>query len=366
VRAVAGGDFSPNHHVVVRFDSLILAEGREVPIRSHVTGAAGRLTLSIAATTAEPSADQESSGVAARTRETVRDAKKEATEKARDALAAIKKPGRMDRLKTALIDRLPYHPDALAKGLVYTVDLEAPLEFGQAPATPAAPAGALPAPESILNARLVTPLDSSTSPRGTPVEAVLTEPVFSAEHDLVLPEGSRLTGEVTVSRTARRFHRGGQLRFLIESVQPPSQDASRLLASLYSVQVDAARAVEVDEEGGARASESKARFVAPALAVMALRASTRREPRGMDHDADDSLGPRPAGNPVSFGLGGFFGWGLAGVAVSQIARPVGVALAAVGAARAVYGGVFAKGRDVTFPTDTMIQVQLAPAPVRAR
>src|SRR5439155_5834322 len=147
-----------------------------------------------------------------------------------------------------------------------------------------------------------------------------------------------------------------------ESVRRPEQDTARLLASLYSVQVSDANAVDLDEEGGARATESNARFIAPALAILALRASTHREGRRMDNDADDALEPRPAGGPASFGLGGFFGWGLAGAAVAQIARPVGVALAAVGVARTMYASVFGKGRNVAFPADTVIQVQLAPAP----
>ena len=193
---------------------------------------------------------------------------------------------------------------------------------------------------------------------------MLTEPVFSADHRLILPEGARLRGEVTFAKQARRLHRNGQLRFLFESVEPPTQDATPMLASLYSVQVPDGDGVEVDEEGGSRASESKTRFIAPALALVALRASTHRESRRMDNDADDTLPPRPPGTPASRGLGGFFGWGLAGAAVSQLSRPVGLALAAAGAARTVYGTVFGKGRDVIFPADTIIQVRLAPGPAR--
>ena len=136
--------------------------------------------------------------------------------------------------------------------------------------------------------------------------------------------------------------------------------ADPLLASLSSVQVPDGAAVDLDEEGGARASDSKKRFIAPALSLLALRASTHREARRIDNDADDSV-PRPAGSPGSRGVGGFFGWGLAGALVSQLSRPVGLALATVGVARTVYRGVFARGHEVTFPADTMIQVQLAPA-----
>ena len=35
----------------------------------------------------------------------------------------------------------------------------------------------------------------------------ITETVFSADHQVILPEGTRLTGEVTFAMPARRFHR---------------------------------------------------------------------------------------------------------------------------------------------------------------
>jgi hypothetical protein len=365
MQSLAAGDFSPHPRTVIQFDAFTLADGHTVPIRTRVTGAAEHITLSVAeAPAAERSDEDEGSGVAGRARDALAQAKQAATAKARGALAAIKNPGKRERAKTALIDHLPYHPQYLTKGAVYVAELLGPLDFGSAPSPVVAAPGTAPAPDSILDARLITPLDSARTPRGSPMEAIVTEPVFSADHQLILPEGSRLVGEVTFAAAARRFHRSGQLRFLVESVQPPQDQAAHLLASLYSVQVGDAGAVDVDEEGGARASDSKKRFIAPALAVLALRASTHREARRIDNDADDAV-PRPAGSPGSRGVAGFFGWGVTGALVSQISHPVGLTLAAIGVGRTVYRTVFAKGREVTFPADTMIQVQLAPGPAGA-
>jgi hypothetical protein len=39
-----------------------------------------------------------------------------------------------------------------------------------------------------------------------------------------------------------------------------------------------------------------------------------------------------------------------------------VTLAVVGAVRTIYTNVLGKGRDVSFPADTSIQLQLAPGP----
>jgi hypothetical protein len=43
-----------------------------------------------------------------------------------------------------------------------------------------------------------------------------------------------------------------------------------------------------------------------------------------------------------------------------LSHPAAVALSAFGLARTGYSAVFGKGRDVSFPTDTSIQIRLAP------
>ena len=51
-----------------------------------------------------------------------------------------------------------------------------------------------------------------------------------------------------------------------------------------------------------------------------------------------------------------------GAAVSQISRPVGIAMGVYGAARTIYTNVLGRGHEVTFPADTPIQVRLAAGP----
>jgi hypothetical protein len=192
---------------------------------------------------------------------------------------------------------------------------------------------------------------------------VVTAPVFSADHQLILAEGTRLSGEVTRAVPARHFHRNGQLRFLVDSVAPADTQPTPLLASLYSVQSDAGDQVAIDDEGGASVTNSKTRFIMAALAVLALRASGDHD-RHIDEDAPG--GPRMVqggggGNP----LGGFLGFGIAGIAMSQISRPVGLTLSAIGAARTVYRNILGKGAEVSFPVDTPIELQLAPGPTPA-
>lgn len=369
-RAYAGGDFSPPRQVVLQFDRLLPDDGHEMPIETVVTGGISNVKRQVAGGTAKErptDADTAAGGnIVARARGALQqrasDAIASARQQASDTLAAIKQPGKMSRIKDAVIARLPVHPQYLAQGLVYDAELTSPLSFGLATPTAPASAGAAPAPDSILTARLATALDSSKTPRGTLLEAVLVEPVFSSDHQLILPEGTTLTGEVTLARGARRFHRNGQLRFLFEKVQAPERQAAPLLAALYSVQASGNDHVAVDDEGGTTLTNPKTRFIAPTLAILSLHASIEQDGhRYADPDGDGSIHTAGSG-AGSRGMGGFLGFGLIGAGIGQIARPVGIALSVVGAARTIYTNILGKGREVSFPADTPIQVRLAPGP----
>ena len=378
-RAYLSGNFSPAKRAVLTFDTLLLDDGEEVGIETIVKGGIPHVTRRVAggsSTTNRSGSDPQASSdeveqatLASRARGELRqrtaDAVSEAKQKMRETLTSIKslrEPGQLHRLKDAAVQQLPYHPQYLAKGTVYDAELSSPISFGRVVPAVAAPAGTAPAPDSVLIARLATTLDSSKTPRGTPFEAVVTETVFSADHQVVLPEGTKLTGEVTLATPARRFHRNGRLRFLFERVQVPNQPSAPLLSALHAIDANADDRVEVDDDGGATLDNSKTRFIAPALSLLSLRASLDGDGHHFaDPDGDGSI--KTAGSGVgSRGVGGFLGMGLIGAAVSQITRPVGIAMGVYGAARTIYTNVLGRGREVTFAQDTPIQVRLAPGP----
>jgi hypothetical protein len=376
VRAYLGGNFSPAKHAVLQFDTLLLDDGHEVPIDTVVKGGIPNVTRRVAGGSKSTGREQAASAddaasptLASRARSEIRqrttDAVSEAKQKVRDTFASIKslrEPGQLHRLKDAAVQQLPYHPQYLAKGTVYDAELSSPISFGRVVPAVAAPAGTAPAPDSILTARLATTLDSSKTPRGTPFEAVITETVFSADHQVILPEGTVLTGEVTFATPARRFHRNGRLRFLFERVQVPNQQPAALLGALHAIDASGDDRVAVDDEGGATLENSRTRFIAPALSLLSLHASMEGDGHHFaDPDGDGSI--KTAGSGAgSRGVGGFIGMGLVGAAVSQITRPVGIAMGVYGAVRTIYTNVLGKGREVTFPADTPIQVRLAPGP----
>ena len=345
VRAILAGDFTPPCRIVLQFDTLVMGDGRRILVQTSATEGTENVVLR--------SADApDRKGLASKARDEIK-------AEAKRTAAVVTAPDRKERLKIAAIRALPYHPRLLAKGTVYVARLMSPIEFGSAAPIPRADVNARAAPDSILRAQLVTSIGSAISTPGTPIEAVLTQPVFAGDGSLILPEGTQLIGAVTAATPARRFHRHGQLRFLFERVRALNREPETLLASLQAVESSQRDRVSIDEEGGVTSSSSPLRFAAPGLAALALAGALH----GRLDDDTDGLGPEMQYGGVAGGtLGGFLGLGLLGIGVNQLGRYVTVATAALGVTRTVYVTVFAKGRDISLPRDTSMQVQLAPGP----
>src|SRR5258706_10354516 len=317
-RAIAGGDFTPLRKAVLKFDTLKLGDARELTIDTTVDGG----TENVALLTAKGS-EKESAADKIRT---------EASRRLKEELAPLKGPGKLERLKDAFIRHLPYHPQDLRKGPLYTARLTAPLSFGTGTPIARAEGISVAPPGSVLKARLTSTLDSATSAKGTHVHAVLTQPVFAADGRLLLPEGTEIEGEVTFSRGARHLRRNGQLRFLFETVRLPGEDPEAMKASLQGAELGRGQRVAIDEEGGATVTNSKARFVLPAVALLSLRSSLESE--GPD---PGEVGGGGGGSDILAQVpGGFLAWSLIRVGLSQISKPVAAAFGIVGVVRSTY------------------------------
>jgi hypothetical protein len=341
--AMLAGDFTPLHDILLQFDAIVLADGTTMPVRTEVSAGTEQVTLTLAE-------GNQKKNVFSNVGE-------KAAKQAEQAVAVLKRPDKSERMKDAALRALPYHPEFFSKGTVFNARLLSPLDFGPAVPTESASTGIAPEPESVLSARLVTALDSAHSTREAPVEAVVTRPVFTPAHQLIVPAGARLTGHVTFVKRARHFRRNGQLRFLFDTVNVRSRESTALLASLYSVEAGRAERLAVDEEGGAKVTNSPTRFIAPAVGALALIGLSQGH---LDYDTDGAGPETSYGGPVSDSVAGFVGASLTGLALSSLGHPAAVTLGVLGVVRTTYAGVIARGREVVFPPDTRIQVQLAP------
>jgi len=218
--------------------------------------------------------------------------------------------------------------------------------------------GTQPSPDSVAQVRLLTALSSDTAKQGERVEAVVTDPLFSADHKLVLPEGTRLTGEVASAKRARSFHRGGQLRFSFQKIDLPddvtafrNRPAMRTQAIVDAAEGGGKSPIKVDGEGGVQAKESKTRFLAPMVALVL--ASKAADKDAGKHTASGSGEANASGRT----LGGGLGLGMLGAAVSQTSPYVGMAFGYYGLAWSVYNTVIGRGGEVEFQKNAMLDVK---------
>ena len=368
-RAILNGDFTPLRRGQVAFHTLILPDGRK--IETHTSE-----TLALHSFYNEPSARQkkqkpqpqdQNGGILGTARQTAKDRISAKTSQISDM---VRGPNKKEKLADFLWTKLPYHPQYLRRGTRFDAVLRDPLDFGSAPIQPAALAdlGSQPPADSVVRVRLLTEMDSASTRQGEPVEAIVAAPLFSPDRKLLLPEGARLTGSVVVAKKARHWHRAGQLRFNFQKIDLPPEIANlrpatpaatalKTQAVLQGAESSGAAPIKVDGEGGVKAQESKARFIAPIVAaVLASKAADNERHRDHDGDADDITG-RPNSNIGGRTLGGGLGFGLVGSAVSQSSKWVGMAFGYYGLAWSVYSNVIARGGEVQFSKNAMMDVR---------
>jgi hypothetical protein len=342
--AYANGNFSPFHKYEITFDTLTLPDGKQLPIKTTVSPG----TAEVVHVVSDP-AKQKQKNAAARAAD---NAKQEAKDKVHDAVTEISSPGRMQRLKGMVLARSPYRRQYIERGTRFNASLDAPLDFGVATRTSEqlSAIGGAPPNDTLLHARLVLGVNSGTANRGTPVLALLTEPLFSADHHLLLPADTRLIGQVVQVKPARHLHRNGELRFIFEHIETPEGSLRAMQGSLEGLEVDRAANMKLDEEGGTRATDSKTRYLSTGFAIaMAAVAAHPDAERGTTDTA---------GDPGVRAGAGESGLGLAGALLSYAARssPVSIAFGAYGASASIYSNFLSRGHEVVLPKDTPMEI----------
>jgi hypothetical protein len=338
IESYANGDFSPFHSYQVTFDRLILPDGRELAIQTTpARGSAEVVHLLSKPQKNDP--ETENDQAAAGPRED-------------DQIAT---PSRLQRSKQYLCSQSPYRRQYLEVGTRFSASLNQELDFGSEMQTveQLSQLGTLPLADTLLHARLLVEVSSATATRGTPVVAELTVPVYSADHQLLLPSGSRLIGQVVEARAARFLHRNGELRVIFEHVEMPGGNIEEVQGTLEGIEVDRSAHLKLDEEGGARATDSKSRYFYTGMAV--LMAAVAAHP-----DVDRGTPDEGGGDPAVRAGAGASGFGLAGTVIGLAARSnaVSMAFSAYGASASIYNNFLSRGREVVLPKNAPLEIGL--------
>jgi hypothetical protein len=362
--SVLRGDFTPLKLADVAFTSLTLPSGKTINFATEPSRGLASIYIPPRpdknGNIHQPKAPSNSKSSQAR-RFVQQQALVQANARSRGFLDFVRGPNKREWLENYMWSRLPYHPEWYRSGTRFDAVLTESLDFGKAevPLKAVQDLGSATIPVGQTMVRFLSQVDSSDAKVGDPVEGVVSQPLFSADHKLAIPEGTHLTGKVTLARPAKMFHRRGQLRFTFNNVELPSSvAASTPQAQSAQTQLAAAESpagpLAVDGEGTAKVTESKARFLRPVIAGLVAAKS-------LDNDAGKQTASGGASTNYSGQtLGGLSGFGLLGTAASFGPHYIGAALGFYGLAWSVYSTVVSRGRDVKFEKNSAVSIRFAP------
>jgi hypothetical protein len=353
--SIVRGDFTPLKRAQITFTRLTLPGGSSRNFDAQPSFGLDSIYMPPSKNKNPPTSNSK----AGRLRRFVQQqAMNQANARAGGMLGIVRAPNRREWLEDFLWQKLPYHPQWYRSGTRFDAVLDQPLDFGdtQLSANALDSVGGQPSADSLANIRMLSSLSSKEAKRGDPVTATLSAPLFAPGHRVVLPEGTRLVGKVTMARSARMFHRGGQLRFAFEKADVPAQvkeatnRTQHLQAELTDVEPSQGN-VKVDAEGTAKATESKTRFIRPIIAGLVA-------VKSLDNDeGKQSATGGASANYSGRGLGGFSGFGLLGIAAAKGPRPLGSALGFYGLGWSVYSTVVSRGKEVVFEKNSAMQIR---------
>src|SRR5216683_5814544 len=315
------GDFTPPKTAHVTFDQLVLSDGTTVPIHSDSAVGLGRV---------------------ANSRYLRKSQRPGMRQKLKGAMAPLREPNKLQRLGEAVVTSLPYHPEYIDQGTVFDTALLAPVTL----LVPVQPNTASPQGSDYLHLHLLTPVNSSTSTAGTQIEAVVSQPYYQADHQLLYPAGTRITGTVQKASSARWLKRNGSIVFAFRSVQMPDGTTRDIHSTVGGIQAERSEGLDVGKEGEIKATTSTfARLLAPVSLVGPSRAV-----------ADTTL-QKTAWSRSGSGEGRK-GFGLLGAGAAQASAGAAIGFGYFGAAKRLCDAFIAKGSNVELPVNTPIFLRL--------
>jgi hypothetical protein len=329
VLTLLSGDFTPQRQIEMTFQTLVFSDGTQVPIQTSVVGGAEKLIVS--------------------------------GEADKKALTSSTPNPAGERLKTFLWNLSPYRPQSVPVGAHLTATLLTPLDFGSVIVTAheLEKIGSQPPAGSAVSARLVTDLSSGQTKVGSPVEALLTQPLFAPDNRVIFPVGSTVLGRVDEVSEAHKGHHNGKLVLKFTSMVAPKEFVGNTARDIdgYLSGVKVGRDmddVRISDDGQIRVSESKKRFIAPGYAVVKAGRSINADTKSFDDAVAGAFSSRLT-KQFSHTRSGF---GLTGSIVGAMIPPVGIGMGMFGAARSIYSNFIGRGQDITLPANTHVQIDL--------
>ncbi len=308
VKSVMDGDFTPPHDAMVQFDYVVAADGTWLPI--HTSAAAG---ISNAADVTYDEGNEKSNPDPKHDRE-------------------IKQ-----HIEDALEHKLPYHPEHVARGDVFHCELMEPLDV-------VSQGTAVPQKDALLAVQLLTALDTKSVELNEPIQAVVSEPYFSAEGKLLFPEGTKVAGRVTDAFSAGMLQHQGRLRLHMDTAQLADGAVVMLNGEVAGMESSRGDHMKVDQEGDMSPSRSK---IGIGKAVASVYGPTR--------SAED---PDVAKTGYARATRGLSGFGVIGSAAAQAGPNTATGFGAYGAAKAIYWTFIGPGKNVVLPAGTRIKLRL--------
>jgi hypothetical protein len=318
-RRVLDGDFTPPKTAHVTFDQLVLSDGTTVAIHSDSAVGLGRVATSRYLPKAQ--------------RPGVR-------EKLKGAMAPLREPNKLQRFGEAVATSLPYHPEYVDQGTVFDTALLAPVTV----LAPVKPNTESPQASEYLHLHLLTPVNSKTSTAGEQIEAVVSQPYYQADHQLLYPAGTRVTGTVQKASSAGWMKRNGSIVFAFRAVQMPDGTMRDIHSTVGGIQAERSEGLDIGKEGEIKATTSTfARLLAPVSLV------------GPSRGVADSTTRKTAWSRSGEGGKGF---GLLGAGAAQASASTAIGFGYFGAAKRLCDAFIAKGSNVELPANTPILLRL--------
>jgi len=172
----------------------------------------------------------------------------------------------------------------------------------------------------------------------------VSQPYYQADHQLVYPAGTRITGTVQKASSAGWMKRNGSIVFAFRSVQMSDGRTSDLHSTVGGIQAESSEGLNVGKEGEIRATTSTfARILAPVSLV------------GPSRGVADMTTRKTAWSRAGEGRKGF---GLLGAGAAQASVGTAIGFGYFGAARRLCDAFITKGSNVELPVNTPIFLRL--------